>query len=337
MEGNDSTSNQGKKTLPRIRSVILTKKIKTSNLVGKRLYFEILLHWRLLVTMLLSQDVQRPQDNSEPWRQLPYPSMPYDPNRTSQRRKNPKDTGSKYICNRCGKTYKATTSLSRHKRLECGVVPCEVCPICERRFKHRFVLNSHIIGCQRKLRHIIQKSGVLSKSEWISLNDYRSGSVGDSLLKERNYNDAYYYPCPVLDPNKKQPVQQQQQLQPQQLFTCALCGREYTWMYSLRRHQLQCGNKEARNKYGSDLMNEFEAFESKDIKLIPEMIRPPLASMQHYLCGECGKGYKWMANLRRHQRLECGKLPKHRCKICRREFYRRYELTNHYNTKHTIP
>lgn len=88
---------------------------------------------------------------------------------------------------------------------------------------------------------------------------------------------------------------------------------------------------------GCDLMNEFEAFESKDIKLIPEMIRPPLASMQHYLCGECGKGYKWMANLRRHQRLECGKLPKHRCKICRREFYRRYELTNHYNTKHTIP
>ena len=94
----------------------------------------------------------------------------------------------------------------------------------------------------------VASTGVLSKSEWISLNDYRSGSVDDSLLKERNYNDAYYYPCPVLDPSKKQPVQQQQQLQPQQLFTCALCGREYTWMYSLRRHQLQCGNKEARNK-----------------------------------------------------------------------------------------
>ena len=43
VEGNDSTSNQGKKTLSRIKSVILTKKIKTSNLVGKRLYFEILL------------------------------------------------------------------------------------------------------------------------------------------------------------------------------------------------------------------------------------------------------------------------------------------------------
>ncbi|KAG6801186.1 zinc finger protein 2 [Apis mellifera caucasica] len=35
---------------------------------------------------------------------------------------------------------------------------------------------------------------------------------------------------------------------------------------------------------------------------------------QQYMCGECGKGYSWMANLRRHQRLECGKLPKHRWK-----------------------
>lgn len=113
----------------------------------------------LLATMLLSQDVQQPQDNNEPlWNQLPYPGIRgYEASR-SQRRKDSKDAGSKYACNRCGKTYKATTSLSRHKRLECGVIPCEVCPICDRRFKHRFVLNSHIVGCQRKLRHIIQKN-----------------------------------------------------------------------------------------------------------------------------------------------------------------------------------
>ncbi|XP_019697142.1 zinc finger protein 202 [Harpegnathos saltator] len=55
---------------------------------------------------------------------------------------------------------------------------------------------------------------------------------------------------------------------------------------------------------------------------------------QRYMCGECGKGYKWMDNLRRHQRLECGKLPKFHCKICMKMFYRRYELTNHMNIKH---
>ncbi|KAG7205765.1 hypothetical protein KM043_007714 [Ampulex compressa] len=55
---------------------------------------------------------------------------------------------------------------------------------------------------------------------------------------------------------------------------------------------------------------------------------------QRYMCGECGKGYKWMDNLRRHQRLECGKPPKYSCKTCKKMFYRRYELTNHMNTKH---
>lgn len=29
-------------------------------------------------------------------------------------------------------------------------------------------------------------------------------------------------------------------------FTCDLCGKVYTWMYSLKRHQLKCGNKQAK-------------------------------------------------------------------------------------------
>ncbi|XP_043251830.1 longitudinals lacking protein-like isoform X8 [Colletes gigas] len=81
--------------------------------------------------------------------------------------------------------------------------------------------------------------GYLMKNVWSTSNNYQTAPMDDLLLKERNYNGVYYYPGPVSDLNEKQP---------QQLFTCSLCGREYTWMYSLRRHQLQCGNKEARNK-----------------------------------------------------------------------------------------
>ena len=32
----------------------------------------------------------------------------------------------------------------------------------------------------------------------------------------------------------------------QNTFTCLLCGKVYTWLYSLKRHQLKCGNKEAQ-------------------------------------------------------------------------------------------
>ncbi|XP_032662879.1 putative zinc finger protein 826 [Odontomachus brunneus] len=100
----------------------------------------------LLTSMLLSQ----PNNSELSWGQN-YGG--YKPR--NLRRKNPIDA--KYACNRCGKTYKATTSLSRHKRLECGVVPCEVCPLCGRRFKHRFVLNAHVIGCERRMNQVGQK------------------------------------------------------------------------------------------------------------------------------------------------------------------------------------
>lgn len=63
----------------------------------------------------------------------------------------------KYACSTCGKAYKAATSLSRHKRLECGVQPSEICPICNRRFRHKFVLTSHISGCEKRFRNLLKK------------------------------------------------------------------------------------------------------------------------------------------------------------------------------------
>lgn len=84
----------------------------------------------------------------------------------------------------------------------------------------------------------IPSTGFLSKNFWSTSNDCRSASMDDQLLKERGYTEPFYFACAGTEPNKK----------PQQLFTCTLCGKEYAWMYSLRRHQLQCGDKEARNK-----------------------------------------------------------------------------------------
>ncbi|XP_076644923.1 longitudinals lacking protein, isoforms F/I/K/T-like [Halictus rubicundus] len=86
-------------------------------------------------------------------------------------------------------------------------------------------------------------------------------------------------------------------------------------------------------------MGPMEFVDTKNFQPSPMLYKARVSrirslALQNYMCGECGKGYKWMANLRRHQRLECGKLPKHCCRICRRKFYRRYELTNHCNTKH---
>lgn len=118
----------------------------------KRITNKLSNHVHPLVAGLLAQMLMS-QDDSE-WSQRGESGSPYKISR-GVRKKSPGDA--KYECNRCGKTYKATTSLSRHKRLECGVVPCEVCPICGRRFKHRFVLNAHMVGCERRMNQTIQK------------------------------------------------------------------------------------------------------------------------------------------------------------------------------------
>ncbi|XP_060535605.1 zinc finger protein 2-like [Cylas formicarius] len=39
-------------------------------------------------------------------------------------------SGYRYICNKCGKAYKAKRSLSRHLKYECSKVPSFQCPVC---------------------------------------------------------------------------------------------------------------------------------------------------------------------------------------------------------------
>lgn len=54
---------------------------------------------------------------------------------------------------------------------------------------------------------------------------------GDSL-EEKSFDDFETF---LTDTN----------INERQTFSCNLCGNEYAWISSLRRHQLQCGNKEA--------------------------------------------------------------------------------------------
>lgn len=55
----------------------------------------------------------------------------------------------------------------------------------------------------------------------------------------------------------------------------------------------------------------------------------------HYVCTDCGKKYKWLDSLKRHQRVDCGnKEKKFSCHVCDRKFKYRYELRNHITALH---
>lgn len=50
-----------------------------------------------------------------------------------------------FECQECGKVYKYREGLVRHKRAECGgKEPQFGCPMCSKRFKHRYQLRPHM-------------------------------------------------------------------------------------------------------------------------------------------------------------------------------------------------
>ncbi|XP_011052806.1 PREDICTED: zinc finger protein 728-like [Acromyrmex echinatior] len=63
---------------------------------------------------------------------------------------------------------------------------------------------------------------------------------------------------------------------------------------------------------------------------------PMIQTIQtHYVCTDCGKKYKWLDSLKRHQRVDCGnKEKKFSCHVCDRKFKYRYELRNHITAHH---
>ncbi|PSN32882.1 hypothetical protein C0J52_13325 [Blattella germanica] len=55
-----------------------------------------------------------------------------------------------------------------------------------------------------------------------------------------------------------------------------------------------------------------------------------------HICTKCGKVYSWKANLGRHMRLECGKIPHLQCPHCSYVTNRKSSLDRHILKKHEI-
>ncbi|XP_020288306.1 GDNF-inducible zinc finger protein 1-like [Pseudomyrmex gracilis] len=70
-----------------------------------------------------------------------------------------------------------------------------------------------------------------------------------------------------------------------QQFRCDGCGRSYTRVDSLKRHQQKC------DEFLASFQDQQETMERLQ---------------QEYYCNQCGKTYKRLDTLRRHQRQVCG-------------------------------
>lgn len=53
-----------------------------------------------------------------------------------------------------------------------------------------------------------------------------------------------------------------------------------------------------------------------------------------HFCSTCGKEYRWMQSLVRHEREECGKAPQHSCPICGLRIRHKWMLKKHLTSAH---
>ncbi|XP_039284502.1 protein tramtrack, beta isoform isoform X3 [Nilaparvata lugens] len=70
---------------------------------------------------------------------------------TTSGRKNSQSTEETFLCVQCGRTYKYSNSLVRHRKFECGTEPKFPCPHCEHKSRYKNLLRNHILVAHPEL------------------------------------------------------------------------------------------------------------------------------------------------------------------------------------------
>ncbi|XP_060535606.1 zinc finger protein 271-like [Cylas formicarius] len=194
-------------------------------------------------------------------------------------------SGDHYICFTCSKAYKVKKSLSRHLKYECKRVPSFFCSHCD----------------HKSPPPLIQKK---RKGEYRCPNCPKTYKYKTSVYTHLR-NDCGQVPQYYCEPCKFVCRFEHVLLRHKRTLThkkTELCGKLYIEVKSLILHLKVCGSVKFHCPYCN------LEFKSKT---------------WCYDCDSCGKSYKQMRSLKRHQRYECGRQPEFRCHLCSKRFFQK--------------
>ncbi|XP_053996931.1 zinc finger protein 425-like [Hylaeus anthracinus] len=120
-----------------------------------------------------------------------------------------------YPCGKCQKIYANASSLYRHLKLECGILPQFHCPYCRFSSKRKFNLDSHVAHKHRKLL------------QW-----YSTSQVEDTSKK--------LYPCAQCDRKYKHKSSLKRHILyecgKEKQFVCPICSKRLT-LSGIQKHK----------------------------------------------------------------------------------------------------
>ncbi|XP_018394562.1 PREDICTED: zinc finger protein 668-like [Cyphomyrmex costatus] len=210
-----------------------------------------------------------------------------------------------YLCGECGKVYKWMDNLRRHQRLECDddeMSSWLIEPFVKQELNEggcfEFVTVPNLSSRRKKMKetiplvcdecgkHFSRIDSLKRHEKSYYENEQRtvekSNDEEPEICEVAFHGQLKYLLCdsPILNSVEANVVQKNSKSCQQ--FRCDGCGRTYTRVDSLKRHQQKC------DEFLASFQDRQEALER--------------LQLQEFYCNQCGKSYKRLDTLRRHQR-----------------------------------
>ncbi|XP_057329971.1 zinc finger protein 570-like [Microplitis mediator] len=245
-----------------------------------------------------------------------------------------------YPCAHCHRSYRNKSSLTRHIQYECGQYKQYMCPICHKRLQNSSLYKHMLLHKQEGALISILRSSFGSKTSKYSLKkslstasiesrsprsvDESVSESGSSLRRERSSREVVFPDSFEVLPQPRDLTYVGLPHEQQRKFRCRFCGKGYRWKSTMRRHEtVECGGKPPAFQCPECPYKARQRAEHQQ-QLSDEDIG------RVYPCAACGRNYRRMISLQRHQRLECGKEAQFECIICHAKFKHKHSLLRHY-------
>ena len=236
-----------------------------------------------------------------------------------------------FVCEMCGKMYKSSSNLQRHRRTHEEKKPF-VCKICGKGYSRKPILKEH-----ESVAHGKWDTTALHKCPDCPMSYPTKARLAVHRRKhtgERPYKCQFCSKAFKEGGNLKRHERIHSDLKP---FKCVVCGRGFNDQGNLQKHEVTHGIKGQEDRAKAGSWKPFSCPDcGKSFKQLGYLRYHQRVHQQDILhcCTVCNRSFTQAANLKLHMKSHTEK--PFRCHICCKSYRKESKLENHIETCHAV-